>query len=1032
MCGIAGIFSNSAIETRVLVDMTRRAAHRGPDGEGYWLLREKGGAGRFFDASETSRDTAPIVAGFGHRRLAILDLSEAGRQPMCDPSGRVWLSYNGEVFNFVELRRELSARGHVFRSSTDTEVILASYLEWGKDCFAHFNGMWAIAIADTRRGVLVLSRDRLGIKPLYYSSSRGVFVFASEIKQILAVPWAKPVADIDTVAEYIDSGYQPPGCTFFRDIYEVMPGTTMTLRMDDPSVRECSCFWEFSIRQAEEKRREELVPRIRDIFRDAVAIRLRSDVPVGVCLSGGLDSSSIYGEMHALGSGTGPFPAFTAVYDNPSFDEDEYVKIMLRRTGGVGHFVVPTADAFMESLERFTYCHDEPVGSLSVFAAWCVMGAARREGVPVLLNGQGGDELFSGYWPAYYVYLAKGFRNRPCRAFRDLVGALMPTGNAEIIRRFPAHARQYLQRRNRRNRRLLLPEWKSRGRTLEKNWAAEALAVSDGEFRLRELRSIHLPRLLKWEDRNSMAFGVEGRYPFLDYRLVELALSIPVERNFRNGWNKYLLRLAFEDILPDEIRWRKTKIGFETPQAEWMTSVLRRPLIEWSRRPSPMLSEIVDLSALTFLAGTVFGSKKIDRMDEGQLLFMRLFFLDAWGRTFCVIVPTASQGTDAETLRGCVVYGRRMGEGGIGGEAPGGLEPVRAEFTIHESETPYSASPRIMVPAARRKSIGIRVCVVTSEWPSDEHPFSGIFIRNHVEHLEREGIEAEVFHFRGNKSAWQYIKAWASLRALLRKQSFDIVHAHFGQSALVVLPASKPFVITFRGSDLEGIIGRNGKPTFVGRSLQAVSRWAARKADMVILVSNSLRKYIDPSLNPRILPSGVDTTLFRPLDRRSCRNELGWDESEFVAVFVGSPDDPNKRFSLAKEAVRLAAEMHPCRLEHVWGVAQKHLPVYLNAADVLLMTSRLEGSPNVVKEALACGLPVVSVPVGDVAERLAGVQGSVLCPDDSPESVARGILEVMEYTERNGRPPFTPEAVVSEAENARKLVGWYRQLLEGR
>jgi len=321
------------------------------------------------------------------------------------------------------------------------------------------------------------------------------------------------------------------------------------------------------------------------------------------------------------------------------------------------------------------------------------------------------------------------------------------------------------------------------------------------------------------------------------------------------------------------------------------------------------------------------------------------------------------------------------------------------------------------------------VLVITSEWPSAGRPVSGIFVRRQVEYLENSGIKVTVFAFRGRANPFRYVKAWLSVRGLLRRSDFDIVHAQFGQSALVALPAGRPFVITFRGSDLAGYVGRNGRLSVSGRLLRSLSRRAAEFADAVVLVSTSLRSHLDPRIDPFIIPSGVDTSLFKPLDRSLCRKELGWSEEAFILLFLSSKDDPIKRFELARRAAEIAGKSAPVTLETAWGIPQDRVPLYMNAADALVLTSVSEGSPNVVKEAVACGLPVIAVPVGDVVERLAEVPGSIVCENDSPDSIAASIIQLYDNTRMNGRPAFVPQAVVSEETSTRRLIELYRQIL---
>jgi asparagine synthase (glutamine-hydrolysing) len=556
---------------------------------------------------------------------------------MSSQTGRVWITFNGEIYNYVELRNELRQCGHQFRTGTDTEVILAAYEQWGRDCFARFNGMWGLAIADLQRRVLILSRDRLGIKPLYVWAKNGALAFASEIKQLLALPDITAVANMNALVEYIDTGYEAPPATFFEDIHAFPPGCWAEVSLDQPQAPSPLSFWnpeQLALRQIDHAEARE---QTRCLFEDAVKLCLRSDVPVGVCLSGGLDSSSVLSQVQRLKNGKGiPTYAFSAAFHEASFDERQYIELVLKECGGEGYYTFPSADTFLEDFDDFIYHHDEPPGSLSQYAAWSVMRLARQHGVPVLLNGQGGDELFSGYWPAYYLFLRRQLFQAPCRVAAHVLGALLPGGNPALVLQALPHFRQYRHRRQRDNRTLLQPRWAAAGFNLAANWAVVAQHLEPVQYRLAEIRHIHLPRLLKWDDRNSMAFSIEGRYPFLDHRFVEWAMTLPLEINLKRGWNKLLLREALSNILPPAIQWRRSKVGFETPQSEWIRTTMRSVLTQWAVHPSERLQAIIDPSRLKRFAEQLLWSNTLHKMDERQLVLMRLYFLDRWLALFKV------------------------------------------------------------------------------------------------------------------------------------------------------------------------------------------------------------------------------------------------------------------------------------------------------------------------------------------------------------------------------------------------------------
>jgi len=623
MCGIAGwIRPDGAWSRDDLQTMTETAAHRGPDGAGLWCWE----AG-----------PAPTAVCLGHRRLAILDLSPAGQQPMASADLQHWLTFNGEIYNYLELRQELRGLGYAFRTGTDTEVLLAAYAQWGTDAFARCNGMWGLALVDLRRRVLVLSRDRVGIKPLYVWSPPGAVAFASELKQLLTLPGCPAVAHLPTLRRYIDTGYEGPRTTFFQDLWAFPPGCVATVPLDAPGVPAPQAFWHPERLATVPVDPHEAVLETRRLFADAVRLCLRADVPVGVCLSGGLDSSAVLSQVQQIkhaGSSRAPTYAFSAVFDDPAADERPWITRMLTCTAATGAQTSPTPEAFLLDADTWLYHLDEPPGSLSQYAAWAVMRMIRAHEVPVILNGQGGDELFSGYWHAYYLVLRHLGRRSPWQVLGHLGGALLPGGNPALLTQIVPHLRQYWFRRRQQGQ-ALLQDGFLLAEAGEALWARQAQQLTPPQYRLAELRHVHLPRLLKWDDRNSMAFGIEGRYPFLDHRLVEWALTLPPTLNLRRGWTKHVLRQAVGPLLPDEVQWRRDKMGFETPQARWMTTVLAPALATFARKPSAALKALVDPARLQALATLVLQAP-LSPQDERPKLLMRLFFLERWLARFQV------------------------------------------------------------------------------------------------------------------------------------------------------------------------------------------------------------------------------------------------------------------------------------------------------------------------------------------------------------------------------------------------------------
>lgn len=621
MCGFAVVLKglDDGLPLRTVEAMAALVAHRGPDGAASVGL---GGCEplRNPDASRWS-------VGMAHRRLAIIDLSSAGAQPM-EYAGRYWMVYNGEVFNYIELRALLTARGRAFRSQTDSEVILASYAEWGRECFARFRGMWALVLFDRERNEVVLSRDRLGIKPLYVWRNGDRVAIASEIKEFTAFPGFRARMNEEAAWEYLQTGYEDPSRSFFGDVLPVTPGTTLHVSLPALEVSRPVGYWSPEATSVSVTDPREASDRFAAKLEECVRIHIRSDVPVGSSLSGGLDSSALTLLLEALsGRRDDPVPTFTSTFPGDPVDEREHVDVVLRCGRLAPHFVTASPQRFLEELDDFVWHHDEPVGSLSVYAAFCLARTAREAGVPVILNGQGGDELLSGYWQFYFLYLRElVLRGNFLAVAKHLCGALWSGGNPALVQQIPVMFRRYRARR----RATFSPFTDSAGQ--EQVILKRMLSVGGQERRLAEIRTMFLPRLLKWDDRNSMAFSVEGRYPFLDHELIELALSFSSEVLFNRGWTKLPLRRGLA-ALPREIATRKSKIGFEVPQNRWLCGPLRPVFEKWLASDRPIWDH-VDRDQTRRLARETWHVRG-QREEPGQTLF-RCFALDRWLETFAV------------------------------------------------------------------------------------------------------------------------------------------------------------------------------------------------------------------------------------------------------------------------------------------------------------------------------------------------------------------------------------------------------------
>ncbi len=612
MCGIVGVVDFAEHKAgRCIGQMTSLMCHRGPDDEGYLLADMLAGDWVACGGEDTIRALGlpsltkfkgkPYNLALGHRRLSILDLSAAGHGPTSYLDGHLWITHNGEVYNYLELREKLKAKGYSFRTGTDTEVILAAYAEWGLDCLRHFNGMWAFAIWDQRQHRLLCARDRFGIKPLYYYWDGRLFAFASEIKALLAHP-AIPSRPNDAII-YDNLALGSLGHTdetFFERIKCLPPSHYLAVDLRRSSL-EIRRWWDIQVDASlnghgSKNNHRDLAAQFRELLIDAVRLRLRSDVPIGTCLSGGLDSSSIVSAANYLLLEERAVPrelvgdrqkTFSACFDNPGIDERSYIQQVIEYTGAESNRIFPRgADGLWDDLEQLVWHQEEPFGSTSIYSQWSVMRLARQHDVTVLLDGQGGDELLAGYHLYIGPYLAQTVRTRgpwaTLKTVRELSAGtgnsmafllalglynilpgpiqrvMMNLGNARFrtnptVSAYmlnPSFERQFAERRT------------GQGKHKGYDNLAERLH--------QDLFVYSLPALLRYEDRSSMAFSLEARVPFLDYRLVEFCFSLPVSQLIHHGWTKWLLRQAMDGFLPEQVRWRRSKLGFATPEQQWL------------------------------------------------------------------------------------------------------------------------------------------------------------------------------------------------------------------------------------------------------------------------------------------------------------------------------------------------------------------------------------------------------------------------------------------------------------------------------
>lgn len=549
MCGIVGIISKNKINRKNIEAMTDLIQHRGPDGFGY-----------FFDEN--------VV--FGHRRLSIVDLSDAGKQPM-EYLERYVITYNGEIYNHSELREKLKINGYSFKSDTDTEVIMASYDFWGKDCLNHFNGMWAFTIFDKYKNKFFISRDRFGKKPLFYYKDKENFIFASEIKSILSNPLVKNEVNSDFIESYYNS-YTKEYIkeTSFKNIYRFEFSSYFEGSLDEIfNSFNSSKFWEIKPNLEYEKfnydKAKKYAEQYYNLLEDAVRIRLRADVKVGSALSGGLDSSSIVYIVNKLLKESKKEElqeTFSSVYKSEGTedcDESNFIDIMAKEFGVHSNQIEPNEKDIPVEYEKMIWHLENPPEN-SLMSSWHTFKLVSSTEVKVTLDGQGADEQLSGYFHYILSYMSS-------LSFTDLISEAIQCLKIPNAKKYVMVGFLFGLIR------LILGE-----KILKK--FAKLILKREFEPNLNKKLiddvNSSLVTLIHYADRTSMAFSIESRMPFMDYRLVEFLAQVPASYKMRNGWTKYLARMAFDGKLPDEITWRKDKMGWKIPEKKWFEGSLKK------------------------------------------------------------------------------------------------------------------------------------------------------------------------------------------------------------------------------------------------------------------------------------------------------------------------------------------------------------------------------------------------------------------------------------------------------------------------
>ncbi len=603
MCGIAALVTRrgATIAPGLLDRFDKMLAHRGPDGAGLATYRR--------DAAPCDAATAEVA--LVHRRLAIIDLDSRANQPMASPDGRFVLVFNGEIYNYVELRDELACAGHAFHTTSDSEVLIAAFATWGAAALTRFVGMFAFVMLDRQKRELFVARDPFGIKPLFWALGGDCIALASEIGPLLEVPGVRPAADVARTSLFLAVGHTDAGpATLFSAVRSLPAGTWATISLDAPAAPSPVAYW-----------RPHIAPQahpcgqaardLRDLFLNSIKLHLRSDVPLGIALSGGLDSSSILAGARAVGGKDVAIHTFSFVAEGSDVDETPFIELAAASAGAQCARVRIRPDEIVADIDALVATQGEPFGSLSIYAQHRVMGLAAANGIKVMLDGQGADELFAGYRP----YLAR--RLSELMAKLDLRGALrltramlrQPGVRAGLVaqafepavpHRLRAFARELVGRP-------LLPPW------IDGHWFAQRGLLATGavprwqanylhEALVQSLTETVLPALLRYEDRNSMAFAIESRVPFLTTELAKFAYAQPAANLVDEGaTSKAVLREAMRGLVPDAILDRRDKIGFATPDRLWAQALhpwFARVLSSETARSLPWLRATEALEAL--------------------------------------------------------------------------------------------------------------------------------------------------------------------------------------------------------------------------------------------------------------------------------------------------------------------------------------------------------------------------------------------------------------------------------------------------
>ena len=636
MCGIAGIvkLKGGTVDTTAFMRALTVMRHRGPDDEGSLLLNvssgrfeERGGpdtAEELHLADLRSPGKTRADLAFGNRRLSIIDLSPKGHQPISNEDRTVWVVFNGEVYNYRELRDELIKVGHVFVGDSDTETIVHGYEEWGINVLlSKMVGMWGFALWDQKKKLMMLARDRFGIKPLYYHFDENQLVFASEIKAIKALVSSR--VNQNRVAEFLWFKPYKANETFYKGINQVMASHFIELEFNTGKLS-VQRYWELANIDTSYRNIDpgEATRSFYELFEKSVRFHMRSDVPVGTCLSGGLDSSSIVctaqklldnSELQEKGlKGVKKLKTFSSAPQEQRISELPYIEETVRHSGVEPLYFTPTFDEFLNDFDKVVLLHDEPFQGPSVYMGYRVMKLAKENGMKVLLDGQGGDECLAGYQKYLLDYLFDLLRaHKYFKAVREFISTTDLTRPyfTKYIRRRSGISKSAFHKVIKTDMPAAVPmEYPTRN--LAEHLRYDLLAGS-------------IIELLKYEDTNSMAFSIESRVPFLFHPLIEYLFSLPMTVKIRDGWTKYLLREAMRGTLPEKVRLRRSKLGFPAPEEEWAKQLIMEKM-DWCTETVKAADDYVELEGFQELCARILAKKR----SEDIQLFWRIIIFAKW------------------------------------------------------------------------------------------------------------------------------------------------------------------------------------------------------------------------------------------------------------------------------------------------------------------------------------------------------------------------------------------------------------------